>query len=90
MPDTETTFDELKARIAATIAFIDSVPADKIDGTEANTIVLKMRAGDMTFTGQHYLTWFVLPNVVFHCTTAYNILRSVGVDVGKRDFMGGM
>ncbi len=87
-PDTETTFAELKTRIASTLAFIDSVPAEKIEGSEDRDITLKMRAGDQTFKGLRYLQWFVIPNVMFHCTTAYNILRHNGVDIGKRDFMG--
>jgi len=86
--DNETTIEALKARIAKTIAFIDSIPASKIDGTEDKEVVLKMRAGDMTFTGQRYLVGFVIPNLTFHCATAYNILRHNGVDCGKRDFLG--
>ena len=88
VPDEEKTFDELKARIASTIAYIDSIPADKIDGSEGKAIVMKMRAGERTFTGQSYLMGFVLPNLTFHCTTAYNLLRMNGVEVGKRDFLG--
>jgi len=87
-PDDETTFDQLKARIAKTLAFIDSVKPAQIDGSENREIVLKMRAGDVKFTGQRYLIGFVIPNVTFHCTTAYNILRHNGVDIGKRDFLG--
>ena len=86
--DTETTFDELKQRIADTIAYIDSIPASAIDGSETKDIVLKMRAGDTTFTGQRYLMGFVIPNLTFHCATAYNILRHNGVEIGKRDFLG--
>lgn len=86
--DTEASFDDLKARIAKTLAFIDSIPASAIDGTEDKEIVLKMRAGDMTFTGQRYLIGFVIPNLTFHCATAYNILRHNGVEIGKRDFLG--
>ncbi len=85
VPDTETTFDELKTR---TIAFMESVPAEKLIGSETRDVVLKTRAGDQTFVGLRYLQWFVIPNVVFHCATAYDILRHNGVDVGKRDFMG--
>lgn len=88
VPDTETTFDELKARIAGTIAFMESVPAEKLIGSETRDVVLKTRAGEQTFVGLRYLQWFVIPNVVFHCATAYDILRHNGVDVGKRDFMG--
>jgi hypothetical protein len=86
--DTETTFEQLKARIAKTVAFIDSFTPAQIDGSEDKTVVLKMRSGDVSFTGQRYLIGFVIPNVTFHCTTAYNILRHNGVDVGKKDFLG--
>jgi hypothetical protein len=86
--DDEATFDELKARIAKTLAFIDTVPASAIEGSETRTVSLKMRAGDVSFEGERYLVGFVIPNVVFHCATAYNILRHNGVDIGKRDFLG--
>jgi len=87
--DTEQTFAELKARIAKTVDFIESVSAAKLDGTEDKEIVLKMRAGDMKFTGLQYLLGFAYPNFYFHVTTAYNILRHNGVEIGKRDFLGG-
>jgi uncharacterized protein len=87
--DTEQTFAELKSRIAKTVDFIESVSAAKLDGTEAKEIVLKMRAGDLKFTGLQYLLGFAYPNFYFHVTTAYNILRHNGVEIGKRDFLGG-
>ena len=87
--DTEKTFGELKERIGKTLAFMDGFRPDQIDGSEDREIVLKMRAGDMQFAGQRYLIGFVIPNVIFHCATAYNILRHNGVEVGKRDFLGG-
>jgi hypothetical protein len=86
--DTEQTFDELKVRIAKTIAYLDGFKPGQIDGSEEREITLKMGGADTTFTGQRYLIGFVIPNVAFHCTTAYNILRHNGVDVGKRDFLG--
>ena len=86
--DNETTFDQLKARIAKTLAFIDSVKPAQIDGSENREIVLKMRSGDVKYTGQRYLIGSVIPNFTFHCTTAYNILRHNGVEIGKRDFLG--
>jgi hypothetical protein len=88
VPDTEASIDDLKARIASTLAVIDGIPAGDIDGSEDRKIVLKMRAGEMEFTGQRYLIGFVIPNLTFHCATAYNILRHNGVEVGKRDFLG--
>lgn len=88
MPDTETTFPELQERIAKTIAFVQSVTAAQIDGSEEREIVLKMRGNEARFTGQSYLLTFVLPNFYFHVTTAYAILRHNGLDIGKRDFLG--
>ena len=87
-PDEETTFAELQARIAKTLAFVASVTAEQIDGSEGRDIVLSFRTGDVHFSGYSYLTTFVLPNVYFHCTTAYDILRHNGVDLGKRDYLG--
>ena len=88
MADTETTIDELKERIAKTIAFLDSFTPAQIDGSEDREITLKMRVGEMKFTGANYLTQWIIPNFTFHCTTAYNILRHNGVEIGKRDFLG--
>jgi hypothetical protein len=90
MPDTETSFDELQARIAATVDFIKSVPREKIDGREDAEIVLKLPNNELKFTGCQYVTGFALPNFYFHVTTAYAILRMKGVPVGKRDYLGGI
>jgi hypothetical protein len=87
-PDTETTLAEVKERIAKTVAYVQSVGADKIDGSEAREIVLKFPGGEFKFTGQDFLLGFALPNFFFHVTTAYAILRHNGVPVGKRDFLG--
>ncbi len=86
--DNETTFEQLKARIAKTVAFIESFTPAQIDGSENKDVVLKMRGSDVKFTGQRYLFGYVIPNVTFHCATAYNILRHNGVEVGKKDFLG--
>jgi hypothetical protein len=86
--DTEQTFPELKARIAKTVAFIESVGAAKLDGTEDKEIVLKMRGQDVKFNGLQYLLGVAYPNFYFHVTTAYNILRHNGVEIGKTDFVG--
>jgi uncharacterized protein len=86
--DTEQTFPELKARIAKTIAFIKSVKPGQIDGSEDREIALKLGGREMTFKGMQYLLGFVHPNFYFHVTTAYNILRHNGVEIGKRDFIG--
>jgi hypothetical protein len=87
-PDTEVTIPELQARITKTLDYLASVHATKIDGTEDKTIVLTMKSGDLTFSGQSYLLTFVLPNLFFHVTAAYAILRHNGVDIGKRDYLG--
>jgi uncharacterized protein len=86
--DTETTFDELYARIAKTIAFIDAVSPAQMEGSETCDITITIRKIDLNFTGQSYLLTWVLPNVYFHVTTAYNILRHNGVELGKPDFLG--
>jgi len=89
-PDTEQTFDELKARIAKTLDFIGSVPAAEIDGSEEREIALTIGGNPRTFKGQPYLLHFALPNFYFHVTTAYDLLRHKGVPLGKRDFIGGV
>jgi hypothetical protein len=86
--DTETTFPELKERIAKTLAFVQGVAADKVDGSEERQIVLNFPGGQFTFTGRDYLLNFVLPNLFFHASAAYAILRHNGVPIGKRDFLG--
>jgi len=86
--DTEQTLAELKSRIAKTIEFIGTVKPAQIDGTEDKTIVLKLRGQEVTFTGMQYLLGFAHPNFYFHVTTAYDILRHNGVEIGKRDFIG--
>jgi hypothetical protein len=87
-PDVEQTIPELKARIARTIDFVESVPAAKLDGSEEREVVLKLRGQDVKFSGLQYLFGHAYPNFYFHVTTAYNILRANGVDIGKRDFIG--
>ena len=87
-PDTESTFPELKARIAKTIDFLKSFKPAQIDGSEEKKIALKVGGQELTFLGQPYLLTFVIPNFYFHVTTAYDILRHNGVDIGKRAFLG--
>ncbi|AOE85789.1 DUF1993 domain-containing protein [Pseudomonas sp. TCU-HL1] len=88
--DTETSFEELQARIAKTLAFIEGIDAAQLEGSETRTVVLKMRSGEISFSGREYLLGFAMPNFYFHVTTAYAILRHNGVDVGKMDFLGGV
>ena len=88
--DTETSFEELQGRIAKTREFIKGIDATQLEGSESRTVVLKMRNGDLSFSGRDYLLNFALPNFYFHLTAAYAILRHNGVDVGKMDFLGGV
>jgi hypothetical protein len=87
--DTEQTFTELKARIAKTVAFLGTFKPEQIDGTEGKDILLKIGGNDMTFKGMAYLLGFAYPNFYFHVTTAYNMLRHNGVEIGKKDYLGG-
>ncbi|HVV66021.1 MAG TPA: DUF1993 domain-containing protein [Rhizomicrobium sp.] len=89
-PDTENSFAELKARIQRAIAHVESFRPEQIDGSEAREIVMKTPRGDLNFKGKDYLLGFSLPNFFFHATATYAILRHVGVEIGKMDFMGGM
>ena len=86
--DNETTFAELHARIERAIDYIKSFKAEQIDGSETRAITLKTRSGEQHFEGEGYLLHFVIPNVFFHCTTAYAILREAGAELGKMDFIG--
>jgi uncharacterized protein len=88
--DTETTIAELKERIAKTIVYLQSVPAEKLNGTEAREITFPVgRDATRTLTGEAYLKHWMLPNLFFHVTTAYAILRHNGVDLGKADYLLG-
>ena len=87
--DNEASFDDLRARVRRTIDYVQSIPADKINGSEGREIVLPMRQGDpLRFDGEGYLKHYVLPNLYFHLTTAYALLRHAGVDLGKADYLG--
>lgn len=88
--DTESTIDELKERIARTLALLETIPASEVDGSEERTVTLNIGGQPMSFAGQAYLLHFALPNYFFHLTTAYDILRHNGIQIGKRDFVGGV
>jgi len=90
MPDTETTFPELKARLQKTIDFLNSVKPAQFAGAEDKEIVLKFPNGEFKFTGRDFLAGFALPNFFFHVTTAYALLRHNGINIGKMDFLGGI
>ncbi|WP_426701893.1 DUF1993 domain-containing protein [Rhodanobacter sp. Col0626] len=86
--DNETTLEQACNRIERVVEYIQSFKPEQIDGSETRSIVMKTRTGEMTLEGQAYLLGFSLPNLFFHCTTAYNILREAGADIGKTDFIG--
>ncbi len=86
-PDTEQTFAELYARIDKTLAFVASVPAVAVNGREETIVMLKLRQETLELPALDYLQGFALPNFYFHLTTAYDILRHLGMPVGKRDFL---
>jgi len=86
--DTETTLPELKARVLRTIEFMKSVTPAQIDGTEDKEIITRRGEKETRYTGIQFLLGHAIPNVYFHVTTAYNILRHNGVEIGKRDYLG--
>jgi uncharacterized protein len=86
--DNEKTLAELKARIAKTVAFIQSVTPAQIDGSEDKAIVIKRGDKETHYKGMQFLLGHALPNFYFHVTTTYNILRHNGVEIGKRDYLG--
>jgi uncharacterized protein len=88
MEDNETTFSELVARLQKTIDYLQQITPEQVDGSEGRAITLPVGKETMQFEGMPYLLYFVLPNVYFHVTTAYGILRHCGVELGKRDFLG--
>jgi len=86
--DNETTFAELIERLRKTIAFLGTLKAQQIDGSEERTVTWQTRTATKSMQGQPYLLNHVLPNVFFHVATAYDILRHDGVEIGKQDFLG--
>ena len=86
--DTETTFAQLVERCRKTVAYLETLTPEQIDGSEDRTVSWQSRTATKTMQGQPYLLHHVLPNVFFHVTTAYDILRHNGVELGKQDFLG--
>lgn len=86
--DNETSFAELKDRIARTVAFLDSIRPEQIDGSASRDIVFQIHEQKFEFKGLAYLLYWALPNFYFHHVTAYDILRHNGVEVGKNDYLG--
>ncbi len=88
-PDTETTWAEAKARIAKTIAFVEAITPEQVNGDEARIITLKFPNMTLNFTAPDFVFQFSLPNFQFHVVTAYALLRHAGVPLGKMDFLAG-
>jgi len=86
--DTETSFAQLYERIERVLGLIRGITPDQVDGQEARQVTMQTRAGELTMDAQSYLLHFSIPNVFFHCTTSYAILRVAGVPIGKLDYMG--
>ena len=86
--DNEKSLTELIARVDKTIAWLNTIQPQQIDGTEQKSITVKRPTGEVQMKGLELLLNRSLPNFMFHCTTAYDILRHNGVELGKRDFMG--
>jgi hypothetical protein len=87
--DIETTMDELVARVKKTLEYIATIPASAFEGSETRDIKIPLRDRTLEMKGLPYLQNWAIPNFFFHYVTAYNLLRHNGVDVGKRDFLGG-
>ena len=86
--DDETTIAQLKARVAKTMAFIQTITPAQLDGTEDKDIVIKRGEKETHYKGMQFLLGHAIPNFYFHVSTTYNILRHNGVEIGKRDFLG--
>jgi hypothetical protein len=86
--DTEESIADLKARIAKTIAFVETIRPAQIDGSEERNVHLKLGAREVDWAGMQYLLGYALPNFYFHAVTAYDILRHCGVELAKRDYIG--
>lgn len=86
--DTESTLAQLKERISKTIAFMDSIKPEQVDGTEAKEIKFSIREWSFEFVGEQYVLTWIIPNFYFHITTAYSILRHNGIELGKTDYLG--
>lgn len=86
--DNEKTLADLKARIAKTVAFIQTVKPEQVDGSEDKDIVIKRRDKETHYKGMQFLLGHAVPNFYFHVTTTYDMLRHNGVEIGKRDYLG--
>jgi len=86
--DDETTFEQLYARLDRCIAYVEGFRPEQFAGSESRAIAFRTRAGELNFDGLGYLTSFVIPNLFFHASIAYAILREAGAPLGKNDFLG--
>lgn len=86
--DNEDSFDALQERIANTIIYLKSIDAKQLDGSDTRTVTVKFKDAQPSFSGVDYLLGFGLPNFYFHVVTAYDILRHLGVPIGKMDYLG--
>ena len=86
--DKEATFQELVQRIRKTVTYLETLRPEQIDGSEDKTVSWQTRSSTKSMQGLPYLMYHVLPNVHFHVTTAYAILRHNGIEIGKKDFLG--
>jgi uncharacterized protein len=90
LPAIDNSFSEMKSRIDKTVDFLKTLKADQLDGKEDSQVTITQGGQPRNFRAQVYLYHLAMPNFYFHVTTAYNILRSLGIEIGKRDFMGQM
>ena len=88
--DNETTLDELRERVRKTMAFVESVPAAQVNGSDDRDITVPRRSGSMVLKGEIFLKHYAMPNFYFHVTTTYALLRHNGVDLGKMDYLGAL
>ena len=86
--DTEESFGELKARLAKTVDYLKTVPAEALAGAEEREITIKLRSREIKMSGRVFATAFAMPNIYFHVTTAYDLLRHKGIEIGKMDYLG--
>jgi hypothetical protein len=90
LPDIDTSFAEMQTRIDKTVDFLKTLKPDQLDGKEDSQVTIVQGGQPRHFRAQVYLYHLAMPNFYFHTTTAYNLLRQLGIEIGKRDFMGQM
>jgi uncharacterized protein len=86
--DEETTFEGLQARLAKCVAFLDGLDSSAFNGAESREVTVKIAGKETPMSGQQFINSYAMPHFYFHMTTAYNVLRHNGVDLGKGDFLG--